>query len=113
MEFVLQIALILACLFYGARKGGVALGLLGGIAFGVFYAAVGLPIAWLADRSDRRSLIAAAIGLWSVMTAACGLAGGFPTLFLARIGVGIGEAVRQTEAAGGFSADGQDDCNRW
>ena len=68
------------------------LGLLGGIAFGVFYATVGLPIAWLADRSDRRSLIAAAVGLWSVMTAACGLAGGFPALFLARVGVGIGEA---------------------
>jgi predicted MFS family arabinose efflux permease len=68
------------------------LGLLGGIAFGVFYATVGLPLAWLADRSDRRSLIAAAVGLWSVMTAACGLAGGFPGLFLARVGVGIGEA---------------------
>ena len=68
------------------------LGLLGGIAFGVFYATVGLPLAWLADRSDRRSLIAAAVGLWSVMTAACGLAGGFPALFLARVGVGIGEA---------------------
>jgi predicted MFS family arabinose efflux permease len=68
------------------------LGLLGGIAFGVFYAAVGLPIAWLADRSDRRSLIAVAVGVWSVMTAACGLAGGFPALFLARVGVGIGEA---------------------
>jgi MFS family permease len=68
------------------------LGLLGGIAFGVFYATVGLPLAWLADRCDRRSLIAAAIGLWSVMTAACGLAGGFPALFLARVGVGIGEA---------------------
>jgi predicted MFS family arabinose efflux permease len=68
------------------------LGLLGGVAFGVFYATVGLPLAWLADRSDRRSLIAAAIALWSVMTAACGLAGGFPALFLARVGVGIGEA---------------------
>ena len=68
------------------------LGLLGGIAFGVFYATVGLPLAWLADRGDRRSLIAAAVGLWSVMTAACGLAGGFAALFLARVGVGIGEA---------------------
>jgi MFS family permease len=68
------------------------LGLLGGVAFGVFYATVGLPIAWLADRTNRRSLIAVAVGLWSVMTAACGLAGGFPALFLARVGVGIGEA---------------------
>jgi MFS family permease len=68
------------------------LGLLGGVAFGVFYAAVGLPVAWLADRYSRSSLIAAALGLWSVMTAVCGLAGGFATLFAARIGVGIGEA---------------------
>jgi predicted MFS family arabinose efflux permease len=68
------------------------LGLLGGIAFGVFYATVGLPVAWLADRYERRSLIALAVGLWSAMTALCALAGGFGALFLARIGVGIGEA---------------------
>jgi MFS family permease len=68
------------------------LGLLGGVAFGVFYAGVGLPIAWLADRYSRSSLISVAIALWSVMTAACGLAGGFAGLFAARIGVGIGEA---------------------
>lgn len=68
------------------------LGLLGGVAFGVFYATVGLPVAWLADRYERRSLIAAALGLWSVMTAACGIAGGFAALFVARIGVGVGEA---------------------
>jgi MFS family permease len=68
------------------------LGLLGGVAFGVFYATVGLPVAWLADRYERRSLIAAALGLWSAMTAACGVAGGFAALFVARIGVGVGEA---------------------
>jgi MFS family permease len=68
------------------------LGLLGGVAFGVFYAAVGLPVAWLADRYARSPLIALSLGLWSVMTALCGLAGGFTTLFVARVGVGIGEA---------------------
>lgn len=68
------------------------LGLLGGVAFGVFYASVGLPVAWLADRSRRNVLLAAALGTWSVMTAACGLATGFASLFLARVGVGIGEA---------------------
>jgi predicted MFS family arabinose efflux permease len=68
------------------------LGLLGGAAFGVFYAAVGLPVAWLADRYSRRSLIAAAIALWSGMTALCGAANGFTSLLLARVGVGIGEA---------------------
>ena len=68
------------------------LGLLGGVAFGVFYATVGLPVAWIADRYNRRSLIAIALGLWSAMTALCGLASGFASLFIARVGVGIGEA---------------------
>jgi MFS family permease len=68
------------------------LGLLGGVAFGVFYAALGLPVAWLADRCERRTLIAGALALWSAMTAACGLATGFASLFVARIGVGVGEA---------------------
>jgi MFS family permease len=68
------------------------LGLLGGVAFGLFYATVGLPVAWLADRYSRSALIAISLALWSVLTAACGLAGGFGSLFLARLGVGIGEA---------------------
>jgi predicted MFS family arabinose efflux permease len=68
------------------------LGLLGGAAFGLFYAAVGLPVALLADRGNRRTLIAVALGLWSVTTALCGLATGFASLFLARVGVGVGEA---------------------
>jgi predicted MFS family arabinose efflux permease len=68
------------------------LGLLGGVAFGVFYATIGLPVAWLADRYERRTLIAAALGLWSLMTALCGAASSFASLFLFRIGVGIGEA---------------------
>lgn len=68
------------------------LGLLGGVAFGLFYATLGLPIAWLADRSNRRSIIVAAVALWSAMTALCGLATGFASLFFARLGVGVGEA---------------------
>jgi predicted MFS family arabinose efflux permease len=68
------------------------LGLLGGVAFGLFYAAVGLPIAWLADRYNRKNIIAIAIAIWSSMTALSGLAVNFTTLFLARMGVGIGEA---------------------
>ena len=68
------------------------LGLLGGIAFGLFYATVGLPIAWLADRYNRRKIITIALALWSVMTACSGLANGFGSLFLARVGVGLGEA---------------------
>lgn len=68
------------------------LGLLGGLAFGLFYATLGLPVAWLADRRNRRNLLACALATWSLMTAACGLATGFASLFLARVGVGIGEA---------------------
>jgi MFS family permease len=68
------------------------LGLLGGFAFGVFYAAFGLPVAWLADRFDRTWIIACALLLWSVMTAVCGTAAGFASLFAARVGVGVGEA---------------------
>ncbi len=68
------------------------LGLLGGVAFGLFYAAVGLPLARLADRTNRRTLLVLALALWSGMTALCGLCNSFTTMFLARTGVGIGEA---------------------
>ena len=69
-----------------------ALGLLGGVAFGVFYATLGLPVAWLADRYSRRSLLACALALWSAFTAACGFATGAVSLFFVRVAVGIGEA---------------------
>ncbi len=62
-------------------------------AFALFYAVAGLPLAWMADRFNRRRLIAAGIFLWSAMTVWCGLARGFWTLLLARIGVGVGEAT--------------------
>ena len=67
--------------------------LLQGIAFAVFYSVLGVPIARLADRGNRRNIIAAGIFLWCLMTAACGLARNFAHLFLARIGVGVGEAA--------------------
>jgi len=69
-----------------------ALGFLSGFAFALFYATLGLPVAWLADRSNRRNIIAWAIAIWSAMTAFCGLAQNFWQLALARVGVGIGEA---------------------
>ncbi|MEP3052237.1 MAG: MFS transporter [Erythrobacter sp.] len=65
--------------------------LLGGLAFAATYVIVGFPAARLADRSVRKNIIAGAISFWSVMTAFCGLALGFWTLFLARTGVGVGE----------------------
>jgi len=69
------------------------MGLLQGLAFAVFYALVGIPIGRWADRYNRRWIIGIGIFLWSLMTAACGLARGFWTLFLARVGVGVGEAA--------------------
>jgi MFS family permease len=66
--------------------------LLTGLAFTFFYTIMGIPFAWLADRGSRRGLILVAMLFWSVMTAACGLANSFLSLFLARIGVGVGEA---------------------
>lgn len=67
--------------------------LLYGFAFAIFYTGFGIPIAWWADRANRRNIIAAGIFIWSLMTAACGLARGFWQLFLARVGVGVGEAT--------------------
>lgn len=68
------------------------MGFLIGLTFAIFYATLGMPIAMLADRSNRRNIITAAIAIWSVMTVLCGAAANFVQLALARIGVGIGEA---------------------
>ncbi|MES2058406.1 MAG: MFS transporter [Pseudomonadota bacterium] len=68
------------------------MGMLGGLAFALFYAILGIPVARLADRANRRNIIAVSLALWSVMTALCGLAQNFVQLLLARIGVGVGEA---------------------
>ena len=68
-------------------------GLLHGLAFGLFFALAGLPMGWLCDRFSRPKLIAAGITLWSLSTAACGFAENFSTLFVARMGVGVGEAA--------------------
>ncbi len=72
--------------------------LLHGFAFAIFYTLMGLPLGWLADRSNRRRLISAGILLWSIMTAVCGITKTFATLFLARIGVGVGEAALSPSA---------------
>ncbi len=66
--------------------------LLAGMAFAVFYAFMGLPLARIADRYSRKTLITVGILFWSAMTSLCGLASSYATLFLARIGVGVGEA---------------------
>ncbi len=68
------------------------LGLISGVAFALFYATLGIPIARFADTARRTWIIAAALAMWSLMTALCGAAVNFATLALARVGVGVGEA---------------------
>jgi predicted MFS family arabinose efflux permease len=68
------------------------LGLMGGLAFALFYTALGVPIAWLADRWSRTWIMTGALAVWSGFTALCGAATGFWPLFLCRMGVGVGEA---------------------
>lgn len=68
------------------------LGLLGGIAFAALYSTLGVPIAWLADRKSRTWIITVSLVVWSGFTAICGAAQNFWQLFLARVGVGVGEA---------------------
>ena len=68
------------------------IGLLVGLAFALFYTLAGIPIARIADRFNRRNLIAICLVLWSLATAACGTARSYAWLAVARFGVGIGEA---------------------
>ena len=68
------------------------LGLLSGFTFAIFYVTLGIPIARLADKRNRRNIVATSLGLWSFMTALSGLARNFSQLLFARIGVGVGEA---------------------
>ncbi len=68
------------------------LGMLSGVAFGIFYATLGIPIARLADRYSRVNIISICLAIWSLMTALSGVAQNFWHLLIARIGVGIGEA---------------------
>ncbi len=68
------------------------IGLMTGLAFAIFYTVLGIPIARLADRANRVSIISAALVIWSGMTALCGMAQNFTQMLAARIGVGVGEA---------------------
>lgn len=68
------------------------MGLLGGLSFAMLYCGLGIPIAYLADRWDRSWIMTGALAIWSGFTALCGLATTYTQLFLARMGVGVGEA---------------------
>ena len=67
-------------------------GAIGGTAFALLYAALGIPLAYLADRTSRSALVAGSLGVWSAFSALCGAVTGYWTLFLCRLGVGVGEA---------------------
>ena len=69
------------------------MGLLAGFGFVLFYSLLGIPIARVADRLNRRNIVAVAFAFWSAMTFLCGMAQSVATLALARIGVGIGESA--------------------
>jgi predicted MFS family arabinose efflux permease len=68
------------------------IGMLTGFAFAFVYAVFGIPVAWLADRSDRKWIISLSLFAWSIATRACGMAQSFAQLVVARAGVGVGEA---------------------
>lgn len=86
------LAILLPAIKIEFGVGDTVLGFLAGTAFALFYATLGVPIALLADRWNRRNLIALSLTLWSGMTALSGLAANIVQLSLARIGVGVGEA---------------------
>lgn len=75
------------------------IGLLHGLAFTLLYVVMGLPLGWLVDRRSRKAIAAISLFAWSVMTGLCGVAGSYLQLFLARVGVGIGEAGMSPAAA--------------
>ena len=86
------LAILLPAIKAEFQVGDTVLGFLTGTAFALLYLPLGLPIAQIADRCNRRNLLAAAIAIWSGMTALSGFAMTIWQLTLARVGVGIGEA---------------------
>lgn len=67
-------------------------GFLTGVPLGLFYVAMGIPMSWLADRRNRRTILSVSLVAWSAFTALCGLSRTYWQFLLARIGVGVGEA---------------------
>ena len=99
-----MIAVVLPQVRAEFRLSDTALGLLAGLPFAIFYTAVGVPIARLADRGSRRSIVAASLAVFSGFTALAAVSTSFGMLFATRIGVGVGEAGA-TPAAQSLIAD--------
>jgi MFS family permease len=87
------LAFLVAPLKQDLHVSDTQIGLLQGLAFAMFYAFFGLPMGMLADRFSRRNIILAGLLVWSLMTALSGVARSYGQLVVARMGVGIGEAV--------------------
>ncbi|MGE8617796.1 MAG: spinster family MFS transporter, partial [Achromobacter spanius] len=87
------LALMIEPIKHDLQLSDTQFSLLHGLAFSLFYAVMGIPIALLADRYSRPKIIAIGVAFWSLATAACGLSRNFAHMFLARIGVGVGEAA--------------------
>ena len=76
--------------------GGISdfqISLIMGFAFTFLYSLLSYPAGWIADRYNRKNLMAAGIASWSLLTMVCGMANQYWHLFLARMGVGVGEAT--------------------
>lgn len=87
------ITLLVAPIRQALGVSDTGISLLQGLSFVLLYSVMGIPSGYLVDRMQRRKLLAIGIALWSVMTMLCGFANSFAELFMARVGVGIGEAI--------------------
>lgn len=87
------LALMIEPIKHDLQLSDTQFSLLHGLAFSLFYAFMGMPIALLADKFSRPKIIAIGVAFWSLATALCGLSKNFLQMFMARIGVGIGEAA--------------------
>ncbi|MYH70707.1 MAG: MFS transporter [Gammaproteobacteria bacterium] len=87
-----MLAVLLPAIKADLQLSDTEIGFITGLAFTLFYATMGIPIARLADRYSRKNIIAIALTVWSAMTAVCGLAQNFVQLAVARVMVGVGEA---------------------
>lgn len=87
-----MLAVLLPSIKSDLQLSDTQIGFITGLAFTLFYATLGIPIARLADTHSRKKIIAIALAVWSCMTALCGMAQNFVQLAVARILVGVGEA---------------------
>jgi MFS family permease len=87
------IAMMVDPIRHDLRVSEVDMGTLMGFSFAICYAFSGLPIGWAVDRYSRRTIIFCAVATWSITSVLCGLASNYNELFLARMGVGVGEAA--------------------